>query len=191
MKTPSSCQLVLLLLVAASFASPLPGRVRAAPWDPGAADYSGHKGKTLYVSKLGDDSDGSSWQKAFRTIQAAMQAVPGGQGGNRVIVRPDTYPEAIIYPSHDGASGAYNEDCDLMGYKVFGNSNNPKDPGVLSYTTKGKVQAYVQYEHSVPAGFQRMGLWPVDLVRSIAPPSVDNGSTGLTTPRTLPQPNSR
>ena len=33
-------------------------------------------GRTIYVSKLGDNSDGSSWAKAFHTIQAALQAVP-------------------------------------------------------------------------------------------------------------------
>ena len=29
-------------------------------------------GATLYVSKLGDNSDGSSWAKAFNTIQKAL-----------------------------------------------------------------------------------------------------------------------
>jgi hypothetical protein len=80
----------------------------AAAWDPAAPDYSGHKGKTFFVSKLGDDSDGSSWQKAFRTIQAALLAVPDNQGGHRIIVRPDTYVEANLYVKHKGAPGAYN-----------------------------------------------------------------------------------
>ena len=71
-------------------------------------DYSGRKGKTLYVSKLGDNSDGSSWQKAFRTIQAALLAVPDDKGGHRIIVRPDTYVEANLYTAHKGAAGAYN-----------------------------------------------------------------------------------
>jgi len=30
-------------------------------------------GRTLYVSKLGDNSDGSSWSKAFTTVQAALK----------------------------------------------------------------------------------------------------------------------
>ena len=64
---------------------------------------------TLYVSKLGDNSDGSSWDEAFHTIQAATAAIPDDQGGHRVIVRPDTYPEAIIHAAHKGAPGAYNE----------------------------------------------------------------------------------
>ena len=63
----------------------------------------------LYVSKLGDNSDGSSWQKAFHTIQQALLAVPDPNGGHRVIVRPDTYLEANLYPLHRGAAGAYNE----------------------------------------------------------------------------------
>ncbi|MCL5097624.1 MAG: alpha-L-fucosidase, partial [Candidatus Omnitrophica bacterium] len=68
----------------------------------------GHQGVTLYVSKLGDNSDGSSWAKAFRTIQAALLAVPDDQGGHRIIIRPDTYVEANLYAVHKGAPGAYN-----------------------------------------------------------------------------------
>jgi len=92
------------LLLFVSLASGL----RAAPWDPAAADYTGRKGTTLYVSKLGDNTDGSTWQKAFRTIQAALDAVPDGRGGHQIIVRPDTYVEANLAPAHKGASGAYN-----------------------------------------------------------------------------------
>lgn len=82
--------------------------LHAADWDPAAPDYSGRKGKTIYVSKLGDNSDGSSWQKAFHTIQAALSAVPDAQGGHRIIVRPDRYVEATLAPAHPGAPGAYN-----------------------------------------------------------------------------------
>ena len=63
----------------------------------------------LYVSKLGDDSDGSSWQHAFATIQAGLCAVPDDKGAHRVIVWPDTYQEPNIYATHKGASGRYNE----------------------------------------------------------------------------------
>jgi len=87
----------------------------AAPWDPAAADYSGRKGVTLYVSKLGNHSDGKSWPTAFRTIQAALLAVPDANGGHRIVIRPDTYAEANLYPAHQGAAGAYNllvGDCD-------------------------------------------------------------------------------
>lgn len=66
----------------------------------------------LYVSKLGDNSDGSSWQKAFHTIQAALEAVPDDKGGHRVVVRPDTYPEANLHPAQKGALNAY---CTLEG----------------------------------------------------------------------------
>lgn len=66
------------------------------------------QGVTLYVSKLGDNSDGRTWQTAFHSIQAALLAVPDNQGGHRVIVRPDTYAEANLYPAHKGAPGAYN-----------------------------------------------------------------------------------
>jgi len=65
-------------------------------------------GATLYVSKLGDNADGLSWRTAFTTIQAALQAVPDANGGHRVIIRPDTYMEANLYPTFAGAPGAYN-----------------------------------------------------------------------------------
>ena len=80
----------------------------ASPWDPVAADYHGNRGKTLYVSKLGDNSDGSSWEKAFHTIQAALSAVPDDKGGHQIIVRPDTYVEANLAPALPGAKGSYN-----------------------------------------------------------------------------------
>nr|MCU0874121.1 hypothetical protein [Pirellulaceae bacterium] len=61
----------------------LPSRLPAASCDPAAPDYTGHRGTTIYVSKLGDNSDGSSWPKAFHTIQAALLAVPDDRGGHR------------------------------------------------------------------------------------------------------------
>jgi len=67
------------------------------------------KGITLYVSKLGDNSDGLSWDKAFNTIQAALDAIPDGKGGHRIIIRPDTYMEAMLATPFKGASGAYNQ----------------------------------------------------------------------------------
>jgi hypothetical protein len=94
---------------------PKPQARPAVPGDPSAPGYAGRKGVTLYVSKQGDNSDGSSWAKAFHTFQAALLAVPDARGGHRVIVRPDTYVEANLYPSHKGAPGAYNllvGDCD-------------------------------------------------------------------------------
>ena len=90
------------------FATTTAPQIVAAPWDPAAADYSGNQGMTLYVSKQGDNSDGSSWQKAFHTIQAALSAVPDDKGGHQIVVRPDTYVEANLAPAHPGAAGAYN-----------------------------------------------------------------------------------
>ncbi len=105
MKTTPSRWFVLSLCITL-FAYCLPASsLCAATWDPGAADYSGRKGKMLYVSKLGDNSDGSSWQKAFHTIQAALLAVPDDQGGHRVVIRPDTYVEANLYTNRKGARG--------------------------------------------------------------------------------------
>jgi hypothetical protein len=63
---------------------------------------------TLYVSPMGDNSDGSSWPKAFRTIQAALSAIPDDKGNHRIIIRPGTYSEANLFPTHRGAKDAYN-----------------------------------------------------------------------------------
>ena len=64
--------------------------------------------KTRYVSKLGNNTDGMTWATAYTSIQAALEAIPDDQGGYVVVVRPDTYVEANLAPSHPGASGAYN-----------------------------------------------------------------------------------
>jgi len=110
---------------------------------------TGGKGVTLHVSKLGDNSDGSSWAKAFRTIQAALSAVPNAQGGHRIIVRPDTYMEANLYPAQKGAAGAYNAligDFDgrlgsgTSGWVVI-DSGDP-EKGFKSYDWWGPIRAY-------------------------------------------------
>lgn len=101
---PSSILLAVLLGI--SWLAPT--NLRGAGWDPAAADYSGRRGKTFFVSKQGDNSDGSTWAKAFRSIQAALSAIPDNQGGHQIIVRPDTYNEANLHPAHRGAPGAYN-----------------------------------------------------------------------------------
>ncbi len=59
------------------------------------------------------------------------------------------------------------EDCTLAGYSVF--TPGP-DGEVVSFTTQGKVQAYVQFKQSVPEGFERLGLWPAELFSQMAPP---------------------
>ncbi len=76
--------------------------------DPSAPDYTGRKGTRIYVSKLGKNSDGSSWKKAYHTIQAALSAVPDDKGGHMIIIRPDTYVEANLYPAYKGVKGSYN-----------------------------------------------------------------------------------
>ena len=76
--------------------------------DPSAKDYSGNKGRNIYVSKSGDNTDGTSWEKAFHSIQAALSAIPDEKGGNTIIIRPDQYAEANLYPAHKGAFGSYN-----------------------------------------------------------------------------------
>ena len=80
----------------------------AAAAEPAAGDGKAKPPVSLHVSKLGDNSDGRSWAKAFRTIQDALNAVPDDQGGYRIVVRPDTYVEANLAPGHKGAAGAYN-----------------------------------------------------------------------------------
>ena len=67
-----------------------------------------HNGVKLYVSKLGDNTDGRSWKTAFHSIQQALDAVPDDKGGHKIIVRPDTYVEANLAPAYKGAPGAYN-----------------------------------------------------------------------------------
>lgn len=106
-------------------------------------------GKTIYVSKLGDDSDGSSWAHAFRTIQRALDAVPDERGGHHIIVRPDTYMEANLYPAHKGAAGAFNVlECDHDGRFGCGTSGfaviDSGDParGFKSYDWWGPIRAY-------------------------------------------------
>ncbi len=76
--------------------------------DPSASGYSGKKGITLFVSKSGDNSDGSSWKKGFHSIQSALSAIPDDKGGHTIIIRPDTYVEANLYPVYKGAAAGYN-----------------------------------------------------------------------------------
>jgi len=123
--------------------------VAAAPWDPAAADYAGRKGVTVYVSKQGDNTDGSSWQKGLHTIQAALLAVPDDKGGHRIVVRPDTYAEANLYTRQKGAAGAYNlliGDCDgSLGSGATGrvviDSSDPEGKGFKSFDWWSTIRA--------------------------------------------------
>lgn len=106
------------------------------------------KPATIHVSKLGDNSDGSTWAKAYTTIQAALDSVPDEKGGHRIIIRPDTYMEAMLSPSFKGAKGSYNEligDFDgSLGSGTKGNvvidSGDPKK-GFKSYDWHSTIRA--------------------------------------------------
>ncbi len=105
--------------------------------------------RKIYVSKLGDDSNGTTWKTAFKSIQKALSSVPDDRGGNQIIVRPDTYMEANLYPAHKGAAGKYNAlvgDFDgSLGSGATGwvivDSGDPK-LGFKSYDWHGSIRAY-------------------------------------------------
>ena len=108
--------------------------------------------ETFYVSKLGNNSDGSSWINAFSKIQAALDAIPDGRGGYRIIIRPDTYFEAMLFPANKGAKGAYNEligDTDgklgsgTTGWVVI-DSGDPEQKGFKSYDWWGTIRSNAQ-----------------------------------------------
>ena len=110
------------------------------------------QGRTLHVSKLGNNSDGSSWADAFTTIQAALDAIPDDQGGHRILVRPDTYFEAMLFPAQRGAAGSYNQllgDVDgSLGSGTTGwivvDSGDPEQRGFKSYDWWGPIRATSQ-----------------------------------------------
>jgi hypothetical protein len=94
----------------------------------------------------------------------------------RLIVLNFTQPEMggkstgiICTQGHapDGRLHVDLENCFLAGYSVFTPGEAAK---VVTYTTKGETRAYVQFKQDVPEGFERVGLWPVDLFSQIAPP---------------------
>jgi hypothetical protein len=135
---------VVLLAALAAFVPPQTLAAEAAQNSPPS-----RSGTTLYVSKLGDNSGGRTWATAFKTIQAALNAVPDGQGGHRIIVRPDTYMEANLYPAQKGAAGSYNlliGDTDgrlgsgTRGWVVI-DSGDPQN-GFKSYDWWGPIRAY-------------------------------------------------
>jgi len=71
------------------------------------------------------------------------------------------------------------EDCVLAGYQVFGTG---KSEAKITYTTAGKVEAYLQFEQQTPAGFRRQAAWPTRLFALIAPPEVVDGVIELKRP---------
>jgi hypothetical protein len=112
---------------------------------------TGRLGITLYVSKLGDNTDGRSWQAAYHTVQAALSAIPDPLGGHTIVIRPDTYMEPNLFPGHPGAEGAYNRlvgDVDgshgsgTAGHVVL-DSGDPAQ-GFKSYDWWGTLKSYQQ-----------------------------------------------
>ena len=62
------------------------------------------------------------------------------------------------------------EDTTMMGFKVFGVKVDKDTAGDITYTTKGAVNAYVQYTQDVPEGMHRLPSWPVEVFNTILPP---------------------
>ena len=94
----------------------------------------------------------------------------------RFIVLNFTQPEmggkstGIICTQGHGKKGKLHvdlEDCILAGYSVFTSGADGKG---VSYTTKGKVEAYIQFAQPIPEGFERINLWPVELFDKMAIP---------------------
>ena len=51
-----------------------------------------------------------------------------------------------------------------MGCKIFGAGK-----GEVSYTTRGDVKAYVQFQQTLPAGMHALGHWPAEVFQTILP----------------------
>ena len=89
----------------------------------------GGGGDIYYVSKSGDNSDGTTWAKAKTTIDAAI-ALCTPNNADRIFVFAGTYDET--------ANGATGVACDVVGIKIIGIM-----PGVVvkntNTTNAGKV----------------------------------------------------
>lgn len=167
---------ILLLLLTSAWA-------QSAEFHAPPTPKSNRPGAVLFVSKLGDNTDGSSWVKAFHTIQAALDAVPDALGGHRIIVRPDTYMEGMLFPAFSGAAGAYNEligDTDgSLGSGASGNvvldSGDPSK-GFKSYDWWGPIRATQQGwspEHKDPT-FSAI-IWDRWILRNLYVTGGDGG----------------
>ena len=75
----------------------------------------------------------------------------------------------IVSAGKEGVLHVDFEDCEMMGYKVFGSQIVNYNPlgNNLSFSLKGKVRAYIQYQQVVPNGMENFGGWPVDLFNVI------------------------
>lgn len=94
----------------------------------------------------------------------------------RMIALNFTQPEmggkstGILCTEGHGPNGRLHvdlEDCILAGYSVL---TPGKAAEVATFTTKGNVQAYVQFKQPMPQGIERLGLWPMELFAQMAPP---------------------
>ncbi|NIA14672.1 MAG: hypothetical protein GWP08_11380 [Nitrospiraceae bacterium] len=168
-----------LVLAIAALATLLHTRAAAAPLPP----ESTREGVSIYVSKLGDNSNGASWATAFTTIQRALDAIPDRRGGHRIIIRPDTYMEAMLSPAHKGAAKAYNllvGDTDgslgsgATGHVVIDSGDPAK--GFKSYDWWGPIRSNEQgwsKEHT-DATFSAIG-WDRWIVRNLYVTGGDGG----------------
>jgi len=81
----------------------------------------GSRGSIYYVSKDGDDSDGTTWAKAKTTVDAGIGLLTANQG-DRLYIAPGTYDET--------ANGANGVICDVEGIWIIGTL-----PGVIITNT--------------------------------------------------------
>lgn len=130
-------------------------------------------GSTPYVSKLGDNSNGSSWAKAFTTLHAALEAIPDGTGDHRIIVRPDTYMEAMLSPAFKSAAGAYNE---LVG-EVQGRYGSGRT-GHVVIDAGDADKGFKSYDWWGPIRSNQQGWSPNTTTRPSRPSSGTAGSLG-------------
>ncbi|MEX0678706.1 MAG: alpha-L-fucosidase [Pirellulales bacterium] len=72
------------------------------------------------------------------------------------------------------------EDCTLMGYKVFGVKVDKDSASAIGYTTKGAVNAYVQFTQEVPKAMLRLGHWPVEVFEEVSIPRAADPRPPLT-----------
>ena len=136
----------------------------------------------MYVSKLGNNSDGKSWKRAFNSIKAALSAVPDDRGGHRIIIRPDTYVEANLSTLFKGAKGSYNlitgDTSRDLGSREKGriiiDSGDP-EKGFKSHDWWGTIKTVGNGFGYGAEGFERITLWPTQLFDDIAIPKPGKG----------------
>lgn len=83
------------------------------------------------------------------------------------MTQPRGEPACVISCGSENGSQLHVdlEDTLLVGYEVFGGRSR-----AVSYSLKGRVQAYVEYEQPVPAGMERLRFWPVEAFSELLPP---------------------